>query len=103
MYDGSSLPSPPAPMTISEDSNKRSWVKSMKVKIVLTILIGIYLVVQLALTIMIILVFTADLGFFDNAPHIPWPLYLFCVSGFLFQIGIIGLVLWLLWKKPKKR
>ncbi|OFW57368.1 MAG: hypothetical protein A2W01_06930 [Candidatus Solincola sediminis] len=78
-----------------------SWAQSRKIKIVLTVIAVIYLLAQLGgMAIGIIAIST---GFGEvRHPPVPWPVYLFWLPGFLFQLGIITVALWLLWKPPQK-
>jgi hypothetical protein len=73
----------------------------MQGKIALTVLAGLYLfAVLFPYLVVLVLGITGWGDVFGSSPP-PFPFYLFMIPGFLFQAGLVGVALWLLWREPK--
>jgi len=86
---------------VAAASRGQSWVQSRQAKVVLTIIAGFYLFAQLAGMAAGMIYAASGFGL-EKAHHLPWPIYMLWIPGFVFQLGIISGALWLLWRPPRK-
>jgi hypothetical protein len=102
MNSGTPLPSPPPPRPAPQPSQTERWAKSRQGKIALTVIAGLYLFGQFVAMVAMIVIFTTSSWWLPNDAYSPpWPFFLFWIPGFLIQMAIMGVVIWLLWKEPK--
>ena len=102
MDDRAPLPSPPPPRPAPLPSQTERWAKSRQGKIALTVIAGLYLFGHfVAMVASIVIMSTSNWWLPNDATPPPWPFFLFWIPSFLIQMGIIGVVIWLLWKEPK--
>ena len=98
------LPRPPAPPPsplLRPAFTPESWTQKREMKIILTVVAALYLCAMLA-SMTFGMIFAANGWGLENQPHLPWPVYLLWIPGFLVQFGIVGVALWLLWKPSRK-
>ncbi len=67
----------------------------------LTIIVSLYLLVQLIAMIGMFFVMFLGWGLHEKTTPLPWPVFMFWAPFYLVQALIIGYVLWFLWRRPK--
>ena len=96
------LPSPPPPWPAPPPSQAERWAKSRQGKTALTIIAALYMFGQFVAMVAMIVVFTTSSWWLpSDVPPPPWPFVMFWIPGFLIQMGIVSVAIWLLWKEPK--
>jgi hypothetical protein len=100
-HEGGNLPVPPLGWQAPGVSRHEGYLQKRAGKIALTVIAGSYLLVQLAGMFGVMIMLYLGWGMPYDPPRPPWPVFLIWVPGYILQAGLVGVAMWLLWRRPK--